>query len=85
MPDAFMRRCVFHHIEFNKSILDGIVNIYDKDDKLQSNKENITKLFTDIRGINGLNKKPGIAEFISWIVVVSQGKQYNDSVLMNVL
>ena len=79
LPDAFLRRCVFFHIEFPEAEqLKRIVTRqvfsqeprYQQDETLRQQvdarlKEYVAK-FMAIRGIN-LKKKPATAELISWL------------------
>lgn len=66
LPEAFLRRVVYHHIEFPKGvklleILQAKGIAFPKDADLDA----IVAHFEDIRG-KGLNKKPATAELIAW-------------------
>ncbi len=71
MPDAFMRRCIFHHIDFDDAILDRMIGLYG--DNAQPVFEEAKQLFMKIRKKN-LNKKPATAEFINWLIYLGQKK-----------
>ncbi len=70
LPDAFLRRCVFHHISFpgNKELLE-IVKSHLK--KNSEHFETVIKKFTELRQTN-LVKKPSTSELIDWIACLQQ-------------
>lgn len=80
LPDAFLRRCVFHHISFPspKELL-HIVNMSLKSEHLSI--EPAIELFTELRQKN-LSKKPGTSELIDWIACL-QNKLLLDKRLAN--
>ena len=71
LPDAFLRRCIFHYIEFpNKEQMAEIIKVhFDKlDDKLVSQA---MAAFYMIRDMRGIDKKPSTSELIDWIRALS--------------
>jgi len=73
LPDAFLRRCIFHFIEFPpkemmKEILD--VHIEDLEEKLL---EQALSWFYQIRALNHLRKKPSTSELIDWMKALIKG------------
>ena len=67
LPDAFLRRCFFHYIEFPDTLtMDKIVNVHYPDiaKKLVSQAMDV---FFDVRKIPGLKKKPSTSELIDWL------------------
>ena len=67
LPDAFLRRCIFHYIEFpNKEKMEEIINVHfgDIDKKLS---EKALEAFYEIREMNDLQKKPSTSELLDWI------------------
>lgn len=67
LPDAFLRRCIFHYIEFpNKEKMEEIVNVHfgDIDRKLS---EKALEAFYELRGMDDLQKKPSTSELLDWI------------------
>ncbi len=79
LPDAFLRRCVFFHIDFpGKEQLQQIVTrqVFGQEPRYQNDAslrrqvdeglEGYLDRFLAIRGIN-LKKKPATAELISWL------------------
>lgn len=67
LPDAFLRRCVFHYIEFpSPEMMEEIVRVHFPDIETRLIKEAI-KRFYWIREIDGLRKKPSTSELLDWI------------------
>ena len=66
LPDAFLRRCVFHYIDFpsNEKLLDIVKSNLAADNPFYSDAIN---LFVEIRNLRELNKKPATSELIDWI------------------
>ena len=67
LPEAFLRRCFFHYIQFpDKDTLEKIVSVhYPNIKKLLL--ENALNRFFEIREIPGLKKKPSTSEALDWI------------------
>ncbi len=70
LPDAFLRRCVFHYIEFpDKILMKDIIQVHHPDikDKLANQ---VLKKFYELRSLNYLRKKPSTSELIDWISIL---------------
>ena len=70
LPDAFLRRCVFHFIEFpDKELMARIVRVHHPDlgPKLL---DEALRAFYAIRDTEGLRKRPSTSELIDWIAVL---------------
>ena len=70
LPDAFLRRCVFHFIEFpDKELMARIVRVHhpDLEPKLL---DQALRAFFAIRDTEGLRKRPSTSELIDWIAVL---------------
>ena len=67
LPDAFLRRCVFHYIDFpSKELMADIIKVHFPD--LEENMLNAAlKTFYNLRNVPGLQKKPATSELIDWI------------------
>jgi MoxR-like ATPase len=67
LPDAFLRRCLFHFINFpDRDTMRQIVAVHYPDiarDLVQEAME----VFFDLRAIPGLKKKPSTSELIDWL------------------
>ena len=71
LPDAFLRRCVFHFIDFPEpELMKRIVRVHhpDVDDQLV---EQAIGAFYEVRGIPRVRKRPSTSELIDWITVLA--------------
>ena len=67
LPEAFLRRCFFHYIQFPEiDTLRKIVEVHFPDIK-KSLLEAALKKFFQIREVPGLKKKPSTSEALDWI------------------
>jgi len=67
LPDAFLRRCLFHYIRFpDEETMKRIVDVHFPgiQEELVSNA---LKVFYEIRKVHGLKKKPSTSEVIDWL------------------
>ncbi|MFO0725492.1 MAG: MoxR family ATPase [Myxococcota bacterium] len=72
LPDAFLRRCVFHYIEFpDRERIRRIVSVHhpNLDQKLL---ESALERFYKLRGVEGLRKKPSTSELLDWLLVLTR-------------
>jgi MoxR-like ATPase len=73
LPDAFLRRCVFHYIEFpDEEMMERIVKVHYPDIEMKLVRESI-KRFYWIREVDGLRKKPSTSELLDWIKALALG------------
>ena len=67
LPEAFLRRCFFHYIQFpDIDTLKSIIDVHFPKIK-KSLLDSALKLFFEIREIPGLKKKPSTSEALDWI------------------
>ena len=67
LPDAFLRRCFFHYINFpDRETMQQIVNVSFDGIKQDLVKEAM-EIFFDVRKVPGLKKKPSTSELIDWL------------------
>lgn len=73
LPDAFLRRCIFHYIEFpNKELMEEIVKVHFPD--LQDNLlQECMEQFYWIRSLKDIRKKPSTSELVDWIQALLLG------------
>ncbi|MBQ4340107.1 MAG: MoxR family ATPase [Firmicutes bacterium] len=67
LPDAFLRRCIFHYIEFpTEEKMEEIVRVHypDIESKLL---ENAMEAFYWIRNMKDIQKKPSTSELLDWL------------------
>lgn len=67
LPDAFLRRCIFHYIEFpNEELMTEIVHTHYPD--IEENLlKNAMDVFYWIRSIRDVRKKPSTSELLDWL------------------
>lgn len=67
LPDAFLRRCIFHYIDFpDETLMEEIVRTHYPDVEANLLK-NAMDVFYQIRSIRDIRKKPSTSELIDWI------------------
>ncbi|VAV90766.1 ATPase associated with various cellular activities, AAA_5 [hydrothermal vent metagenome] len=67
LPDAFLRRCFFHYIQFPEAqTMQAIVDVHFPGIKKRLVAEAL-KIFYDIRKAPGLKKKPSTSELLDWL------------------
>jgi MoxR-like ATPase len=70
LPDAFLRRCIFHYIEFpNPDLMEKIVMVHFPNIR-QSLLNQALTTFYSLRKIDDFRKKPSTSELIDWIRVL---------------
>ena len=67
LPDAFLRRCFFHFINFpDRDTMRQIVDVHYPDISKNLVQEAM-EVFFDLRSVPGLKKKPSTSELIDWL------------------
>ncbi|MDJ0878982.1 MAG: MoxR family ATPase [Halieaceae bacterium] len=67
LPDAFLRRCFFHFINFpDRETMREIVEVH-YPGIVQELVQEAMEVFFDVRSIPGLKKKPSTSELIDWL------------------
>ncbi len=67
LPDAFLRRCFFHFINFpDRETMRAIVDVH-YPGITQELVQEAMEVFFDVRSIPGLKKKPSTSELIDWL------------------
>ncbi|MCI8285693.1 MAG: MoxR family ATPase [Firmicutes bacterium] len=73
LPDAFLRRCIFHFIEFpNADKMYEIVNVHYPNLE-QTLLQQAMEAFYWIRSMNDLQKKPSTSELLDWLQAMVLG------------
>lgn len=86
LPDAFLRRCIFHHIEFNEKLLRKAITAH------QHEFTNLSPDFIDL-AVNRfadlrkkqLRKTPATGEFLAWLRVLALLAGTDEETLKNAL
>ncbi|MCA9671873.1 MAG: MoxR family ATPase [Myxococcales bacterium] len=70
LPDAFLRRCVFHYIDFpDPELMARIVRVHHSDIESKLLDGCIARFF-ELRAIQGMRKRPSTSELIDWIAAL---------------
>ncbi len=73
MPDAFLRRCVFHYIEFpDVDLMKDIVHVHFPNLDKRLLKEVLGRFYW-LRQIDNFRKKPSTSELLDWIQALIAG------------
>ncbi|HEX4966461.1 MAG TPA: MoxR family ATPase [Thermoanaerobaculia bacterium] len=72
LPEPFLRRCIFHHIEFTEDLLRRAVEarVGDFPNLGEEVREAALQRFLELRG-RDLRKKPATAELLVWLTILS--------------
>jgi MoxR-like ATPase len=73
LPDAFLRRCVFHYIEFpDPALMEKIVRVHFPNIE-EGLVHEAQKVFYALRDVEQFRKKPSTSELIDWLQVLIVG------------
>ncbi len=67
LPDAFLRRCIFHYIAFpTREEMEEIVRVHYPDLEQALLSQALTQFYA-LRALRGLQKKPATSELLDWL------------------
>jgi MoxR-like ATPase len=67
LPDAFLRRCFFHYINFpSRETMKAIIDVHYPDIQKKLVDEAL-EVFFELRELPGLKKRPSTSELIDWL------------------
>jgi MoxR-like ATPase len=73
LPDAFLRRCVFHYIEFpDQELMTDIVKVHHPDIEDELLRQVLVRFYW-LRDLPDLRKRPSTSELIDWIAALRRG------------
>lgn len=73
LPDAFLRRCIFHYIDFpDQELMEEIIKVHFPEVE-ENLMKNAMEIFYWIRDIRDMRKKPSTSELIDWINALQIG------------
>ncbi|TPH12121.1 AAA family ATPase [Litorilituus lipolyticus] len=82
LPDAFLRRCFFHFINFpDRDTMKQIIDVHYPTIQLDLVNEALD-VFFEVREISGLRKKPSTSELIDWLKLL-MADDIPDEILKN--
>ncbi len=73
LPDAFLRRCIFHYIDFpDQEQMERILRVHF--DHLEENLlRQAMAAFYQLRELRGIDKKPSTSELVDWLRALIAG------------
>ncbi len=73
LPDAFLRRCIFHHIELTEKLVQSAVQARAGDFPHldPATREEALKRFWELRKHDQIQKPPSTAEVLVWLAILS--------------
>jgi MoxR-like ATPase len=72
LPDAFLRRCVFHFIDFpTRELMERIVSVHHAD-LSESLVQQALDAFYELRKMRRLRKRPSTSELVDWFAVLKR-------------
>ena len=72
LPDAFLRRCVFHFIDFpEQELMRRIVGVHHPDVD-RALVDQCLSIFFEIRAMSRIRKRPSTSELVDWIAVLQR-------------
>jgi MoxR-like ATPase len=78
LPDAFLRRCVFHFISFpTRELMTEIVKVHYPDIESTLLAQALTR-FYQLREMDDLRKKPSTSELIDWVLALRRAGIHPD-------
>lgn len=73
LPDAFLRRCIFHYIAFpEQDLMEDIIKVH-FDQVEEHLLQQVLETFYWIRSLPSIQKKPSTSEVIDWIQALQLG------------
>ena len=84
LPEPFLRRCIFHHIEFTEELLRRAVEarVGDFPNLSREVREAAIARFLELRG-RELRKRPATAELLVWLTVLAARGNVDSATLQN--
>jgi MoxR-like ATPase len=72
LPDAFLRRCIFHFIDFpDRELMQRIVAVHHPN-LAETLGQQAIEIFYELRNMTRLRKRPSTSELIDWIAVLKR-------------
>jgi MoxR-like ATPase len=84
LPDAFLRRCIFHYIDFpDEGMMRKIIAVHLKDIE-ERLMERAMERFYQLRQVSGLMKKPSTSELLDWLQALAREGVRPDRLIKNI-
>ena len=84
LPDAFLRRCIFHYIEFpDADQMREIIGVHF--DHIEDDLCDVAlKAFYEIRSLKDIEKKPSTSELVDWLRALTAGGIDKETILTKI-
>jgi MoxR-like ATPase len=80
LPDAFLRRCVFHYIAFpERDLMEDIVRVHHPDIEGDMLAQVLVRFYW-LRDLDAVRKRPSTSELIDWIAALRRGGITKDQI-----
>lgn len=84
LPDAFLRRCIFHYIDFPEAaMMADIIKVHYPELEQRLIQKTLDAFYT-LRGISGIMKKPSTSELLDWIQALVLGGIHPERIVREV-
>jgi len=76
LPDAFLRRCIVHNIELSDELMKRAVAAHGSEFEELDEGVRLAAIarFKDLRRVERLSRRPGIAELLAWLVTLARSR-----------
>jgi MoxR-like ATPase len=76
LPDAFLRRCIVHHIAMTQALIERAVAAHGPafPELSEAVRDAAITRFEELRREDRLSRKPGIAELLAWLVTLARAR-----------
>jgi MoxR-like ATPase len=74
LPDAFLRRCIYHDIELSEELVKAALDSWNRNPDFPDTRaiqETALERFWELRKMDAIQKKPATAELLVWLAVLS--------------
>ena len=74
LPDAFLRRCIYHDIELTEELVKAALAAWNKNPDFPDTRaiqDVALEKFWELRNLEAIQKKPATAELLVWLAVLS--------------
>lgn len=80
LPDAFLRRCLFHYIRFpDRDTMQQIVDVHFPNIQ-EELVQNALRVFYELREVRGIKKRPSTSEVIDWLKLLLLEKIQSEAI-----
>ena len=74
LPDAFLRRCIYYHIELTEELVRAALAAWNRNPDFPDTRaiqQTALERFWELRNNEAIQKKPATAELLVWLAILS--------------